>query len=163
MRICGYSSINVCTSGSTRTLIKPLRRWRGQVALVTGASAGIGWVVCQTLAAAGMRVVAVARRRDRLEALQQDLVASGIAITDFLPIVCDISKVTPALARAGALCALAVPGWQHAVLVGLGQSSYCRVWRCIQAPSCMQLLSASKGSISASDFSALITCRRRRW
>ena len=65
------------------------------MALVTGASAGIGWAVCHTLAAAGMRVVAVARRRDRLEALQQDLVASGTAVTDFLPIVCDITKVCP--------------------------------------------------------------------
>ena len=71
------------------------------MALVTGASAGIGWVVCQTLAAAGMRVVAVARRRDRLEALQQDLVSSGIAITDFLPIVCDISKVRAVCGQLG--------------------------------------------------------------
>jgi NAD(P)-dependent dehydrogenase (short-subunit alcohol dehydrogenase family) len=33
------------------------------VALVTGASSGIGWAVCETLATAGMKVVAVARRR----------------------------------------------------------------------------------------------------
>ena len=32
-------------------------RWRGKVAIVTGASAGIGWAVCEALAAAGMRVV----------------------------------------------------------------------------------------------------------
>ena len=63
------------------------------MALVTGASAGIGWATCEALAAAGMRVVAVARRRDRLEALQHALISQGVPIADFLPIVCDITKV----------------------------------------------------------------------
>ncbi|CAL8470025.1 g9567 [Coccomyxa elongata] len=69
-----------------------LGRWRGKVAIVTGASAGIGWAVCEVLAEAGMRVVAVARRRERLEALQQLLVSRGVPIADFLPVVCDITK-----------------------------------------------------------------------
>ena len=63
------------------------------MALVTGASAGIGWSTCELLAEAGMRVVAVARRRERLEALQQHLVSRGVPIADFLPVVCDITKV----------------------------------------------------------------------
>ncbi len=68
------------------------------MALVTGASAGIGWSTCEVLAEAGMRVVAVARRRERLEALQQQLVSRGVPIVDFLPVVCDITKVlTPVL------------------------------------------------------------------
>lgn len=49
--------------------------------------------MCEALAAAGLRVVAVARRRERLEELQQRLVASGVPIADFLPVVCDITKV----------------------------------------------------------------------
>ena len=68
------------------------RRWKGKVALVTGASAGIGLATCQRLALEGMRVVAVARRRERLEALQQHLVSLGVPIADFLPVVCDITK-----------------------------------------------------------------------
>ncbi len=68
-------------------------RWRGKVALVTGASAGIGWAICEALATAGVKVVAVARRRERLEALQQALVEQGVPISDFLPVVCDITKV----------------------------------------------------------------------
>ncbi len=63
------------------------------MALVTGASAGIGWAACELLAEAGMRVVAIARRRERLEALQQHLVSRGVPIADFLPVVCDITKV----------------------------------------------------------------------
>ena len=69
-------------------------RWRGKVAVVTGASAGIGWAICEALATAGVRVVAVARRRERLEALQQALVDQGVPISDFLPVVCDITKVS---------------------------------------------------------------------
>lgn len=39
-----------------------------------------------------MRVVAVARRRERLEKLQQALMDKGVPAKDFLPIVCDTSK-----------------------------------------------------------------------
>lgn len=45
----------------------------GQTALVCGASAGIGRETALLLAAHGARVVALARRRDRLEALVQEL------------------------------------------------------------------------------------------
>ena len=49
----------------------------GQVALVTGASSGLGWRFAQVLAAAGATVVAGARRVDRLEALAEEIEASG--------------------------------------------------------------------------------------
>ena len=59
--------------------------------------------MCEVLATAGIRVVAVARRRERLEALQQELISKGVPIQDFLPVVCDITKVGLSLRIAGTL------------------------------------------------------------
>eukprot|EP00775_Hariotina_reticulata_P003582 gene3582-3848_t len=41
---------------------------------------------------AGLRVVAVARRRERLQELQQVVLSLGMAPSDFLPVVCDVTK-----------------------------------------------------------------------
>jgi len=49
----------------------------GRVALVTGASSGLGAQFARALAAAGAKVVAGARRVDRLEALAQEIRAAG--------------------------------------------------------------------------------------
>ncbi len=51
----------------------PLFALDGRVALVTGASSGLGAAVARTLADAGARVAVAARRLDRLEALAQEI------------------------------------------------------------------------------------------
>lgn len=42
-------------------------RWLGKVAVVTGASAGIGAAACLDLARAGLIVIGLARRVDKVE------------------------------------------------------------------------------------------------
>ncbi len=49
----------------------------GKVAVVTGASSGIGWALAKELAAEGCRVGLIARRAEPLQALAADIAAAG--------------------------------------------------------------------------------------
>lgn len=61
----------------------------GRVAIVTGASSGLGVTFAKGLAGAGARVVLAARRIDRLEALAADLEATGARA---LAVACDVTN-----------------------------------------------------------------------
>ena len=61
----------------------------GQSAIVTGASSGMGRATALTLAAAGAKVLAVARREAELKSLQQESAAAGHEISI---LVADVSK-----------------------------------------------------------------------
>src|SRR5690606_1687397 len=50
---------------------------RDKVAIVTGASSGIGYATALALSKAGAKVAAGARRTDRLESLQKEIANSG--------------------------------------------------------------------------------------
>jgi len=71
----------------------------GTVALVTGASSGIGAAAAASLAARGAAVAVAARRRDRLEALADDLRKRGATVLVLESDVTDEGQATEAVER----------------------------------------------------------------
>jgi short-subunit dehydrogenase len=60
--------------------MKRLTDYRDRVAIVTGASSGIGAGLARGLARRGARVALVARRRERLEELAREIESRGAAL-----------------------------------------------------------------------------------
>ncbi|XP_013399400.1 dehydrogenase/reductase SDR family member 11 [Lingula anatina] len=64
-------------------------RWKGRVALVTGASVGIGAAIVRKLVQHGMKVVGCARGVEKIQALADELKDKDGTL---LPIKCDLSN-----------------------------------------------------------------------
>ena len=67
-----------------------MSRWQNRWAVITGASAGIGWALADQLAAQGAKLVLTARRQDRLEQLAEKLSADHQATVEIFPV--DLAK-----------------------------------------------------------------------
>ncbi len=65
------------------------RMIKGQVAIVTGASSGIGYATSLAIAKAGAKVAVAARRTDRLEQLKKEIEKIG---GECITVACDVSK-----------------------------------------------------------------------
>jgi short-subunit dehydrogenase len=74
----------------------------GQIALVTGASSGIGAALARELSARGYDLILVARRAERMQELAQELSTSAQVIT------CDLASEADALAGKVAALGLSV-------------------------------------------------------
>ncbi|XP_065364121.1 farnesol dehydrogenase-like [Calliphora vicina] len=72
-------------------------RWRGKVAVVTGASSGIGWSITQHLLQADMVVIGLARKLKHMEDLKSELPAGQQE--RFFPRECDLTSL-PSLRTA---------------------------------------------------------------
>ena len=71
------------------TMTEGLLRWRDKVAVVTGASGGIGLEIVRRLAREGMRVAFCARTEAALEKLAAEITALG---GEALPVVADLRQ-----------------------------------------------------------------------
>lgn len=69
-----------------------MERWSGKIAIVTGASSGIGASIVVELAKAGVRVVGLARRAERIEALKEQL--SDSVKGELHAFKCDVTSET---------------------------------------------------------------------
>lgn len=70
--------------------MKSISDFKGVRVLVTGASSGIGRLLCLRLAEKGARLVLVARRQDELEALKKEVEAKG---AEAIVIACDVGEL----------------------------------------------------------------------
>uniref|UniRef100_A0A9J7Y4M6 Dehydrogenase/reductase SDR family member 11 n=1 Tax=Cyprinus carpio carpio TaxID=630221 RepID=A0A9J7Y4M6_CYPCA len=79
-----------------------MERWKGRVALVTGASVGIGAAVARALVQHGMKVVGCARNVDKIEKLAAECQSAGYSGT-LIPYKCDLCNEEEILSMFSAI------------------------------------------------------------
>lgn len=87
------------------TQLEPWCDLEDKVVLITGASSGLGWDFCITLAKAGCKVIAAARRADRLKSLCDQINQSSTtprAVALALDVTADAPAIEAAVEKAWA-------------------------------------------------------------
>ncbi|KAM9440405.1 dehydrogenase/reductase SDR family member 11a [Clarias gariepinus] len=79
-----------------------MERWKGRVALVTGASIGIGAAIARTFVQQGMKVVGCARSVDKIEKLAAECQSAGYSGT-LIPYKCDMTNEEEILSMFSAI------------------------------------------------------------
>ena len=67
-----------------------MERWEGKVAIVTGASVGIGAEIAKALVEHGVKVIGCARNVQKLEELASTMTPKGSG--SFKAVLCDVKK-----------------------------------------------------------------------
>jgi NADP-dependent 3-hydroxy acid dehydrogenase YdfG len=98
---------------------RTMAKLTGKVALVTGASAGIGRAAALALAAEGANLVVIARRADRLDALADEAAKFGVAT---VPVVGDLRE--EATAKAAVAAAVKAFGRIDILIANAGVGNY---------------------------------------
>lgn len=75
-----------------------MERWKGKIAVVTGASAGIGLEIVKSLIKHGVNVVGLARRVEIIEKLKEELSEFEAKVHPFKCDVADINEIKRAFA-----------------------------------------------------------------
>lgn len=68
-----------------------MERWQNKIAVVTGASSGIGSAMVKDLVENGLKVIGLARRLERVEAIRKNLPAKKQ--NNLVPMRCDVSDL----------------------------------------------------------------------
>lgn len=79
-------------------------KWVGKTAVVTGASAGIGAQIVRDLVNAGVNVVTLARREEKLQELKKELAGKRGKVTTYSCDVSDVKSVEKAFAFIEKTC-----------------------------------------------------------
>lgn len=81
--------------------ISDLLNLSGRVAMITGASRGIGRAIAHVLGAAGAKIALAARTADQLQVVAGELSAAGISDEDILVLPMDVAQATDVQATIG--------------------------------------------------------------
>ena len=129
---------------------------RGRVALVTGASSGIGAATARAFAGAGLRVALCARRKDRLEQLAAELTARGSEVT------VHAVDVTDALAVRGMVDQVAARWGRLDVLVNNAGRGFVATLEQTTAEDLRELMELNVVAVLGATQAALPLMRRQR-
>ena len=100
-----------------------MKKLEGRVAIVTGASSGVGRGLAKVLTENGARVCACARRLEKLEELKAEVAADG---GEVLPVECDVTDPDQ-IRNAVKRCVDAFGGVDILVNCAQGSMQYCEI------------------------------------
>jgi 3-oxoacyl-[acyl-carrier protein] reductase len=115
-------SVPGLSSPESLSSLEGLFSLQGEVALVTGASSGLGARFARVLAAAGASVVLAARRKDRLDALADEINGSGGRACSVVMDVCDAQSVAHGFDAAQAAFGLVTIAVANAGIASTGRA-----------------------------------------